>query len=62
MGFATFIALIPKSDKPETFNNFHPISLCNLVYKIITKVISNRIKPMLSKFLTKEKFGFLDNC
>ena len=34
---ATFIAMIPKGDQPKTFNDYRPISLCNLVYKIITK-------------------------
>ena len=56
---ATFIALIPKTDKPLTFDDFRPISLCNLVYKIITKILSNRMKPILSKRITKEQFGFL---
>ena len=57
----TFIALIPKCDKPKYDNFFWLISLCNLVYKIITEVIANRIKPMLSKFMSKEQFWFLDN-
>lgn len=54
---ATFVSLIPKRDKPKSLNDFRPISLCNLVYKIITNVIANCIKPMLSK----EQLGFLDN-
>jgi hypothetical protein len=57
---ATFLALIPKSDKPNTFEGFRPISLCNLTYKIITKIIAARIKSSLSTGISKEQFGFLE--
>jgi hypothetical protein len=56
---ATFIALILKSDKPESFAGFRPISLCNLIYKIISKIIASRIKSYLSKGISKEQVWVL---
>jgi hypothetical protein len=49
---STFLALIPKLNNPQNFGDFRPISLCNLVYKIISKVLANGIKPILSKALS----------
>jgi hypothetical protein len=56
---STFLTLIPKVNKPRLFGDFRPISLCNLSYKIISKLIANHIKPFLSRSLSEEQLGFL---
>ena len=58
---ATFITLIPKCDKPLTFVDYRPISLCNLVYKTISKLAAIRLKPLLDKSISRNQFGFLHN-
>lgn len=58
---STFIALIPKSDHPSSFNDFRPISLCNCLYKITAKIIANRLKLILSNHISSEKFAFLQH-
>jgi len=40
---STFIAVIPKNKKVNVFSDFRPISLRNVIYKIISKIIANRI-------------------
>eukprot|EP00253_Pinus_taeda_P023152 PITA_23152 len=49
---STYLALIPKEINPETFARFRPISLCNASYKILAKLIANRIKPLLKKLIS----------
>ena len=51
---STFLALIPKKDKPTIFADFRPISLCNLIYKLISKIIAVRLKPHLDSHISKE--------
>jgi hypothetical protein len=57
---SNFISLIPKVNDPQTFDDYKPISLCNCIYKIIAKIIARRIKPLLSKAISMEQFGFLE--
>lgn len=56
---STFLILISKVSKPSSFGGFRPITLCNLGYKIIAKLIANKIKPILSWSLSGEQWGFL---
>ncbi|KAK3218470.1 hypothetical protein Dsin_012440 [Dipteronia sinensis] len=42
---ATILALVPKVPNPSKMKDFRPISCCNTLYKIIAKIITNRIKP-----------------
>ena len=56
---STFISLIPKTSSPSSFDDFRPISCCNQIYKIISKTIAQRLKPILSSIISKEQFGFL---
>lgn len=56
---STYLTLIPKTSHPDSYNDFRPIALCNLVYKVIAKIIADRIKPFLSKYISMEQYGFL---
>ena len=55
---STFLALIPKKDKPTTFVDFRPISLCNLVYKLISKIIVVILKLHLDSHNSQKQFWF----
>eukprot|EP00253_Pinus_taeda_P008302 PITA_08302 len=54
-----FLALIPKEKGANSFNRFRPISLCSIGYKVITKVIANRLKKFLPKIITDNQGGLI---
>lgn len=43
----TLITLIPKVEHPTSVKEFRPISLCSVVYKLVTKVAANRIRKVM---------------
>ena len=55
----TNIALIPKIDNPHLVHYFRPISLINFNYIIISKILSNRFKPILHKIISPTQSAFL---
>lgn len=57
---STFIALIPKEVDSITPEKFKPIALCNVIYKFISKVIANRLKPLLPLLISPEQSGYVE--
>ena len=55
----TLITLIPKCPGADCLNLFRPISLCNTIYKLVTKVLVNRIRPMLDKLVSPLQTAFV---
>eukprot|EP00253_Pinus_taeda_P003539 PITA_03539 len=56
---STHLALIPKDPNPQTFDRFQPISLCNVSYKIISKILANRLKSILPSIISENQGGFV---
>ena len=55
----TFITLIPKTNNLAKMTNFRPISLSNVIYKLISKVLANHLKLVLPQIISENQSVFL---
>lgn len=55
----TYICLIPKVPNASTITEFRPISLCTVVYKCISKIISWRVKDFLGHLVSPNQSAFI---
>lgn len=55
----TLISLIPKLENPSHITEFRPISLCNVIYKVVLKCLSNRMKLVMDKVITQTQSAFI---
>lgn len=54
-----YISLIPKFDNPDVINQFRPITLCDVIYKVVTKILVDRLRPFLVNIVCPQLAIFL---
>lgn len=55
----TNVTLIPKVRSPNSIVNFRPFSICNVIYKVFSKVLSNRLKLILPNIISDNQSAFV---
>lgn len=53
------LLLIPKTNRPETIKQFRPLSLCNVTFQLVTKVLVNRLKELLKTVISPTQSSFV---
>lgn len=57
---SSFISLIPKCRDPLTLKDYRPVNLIGCMYKILSKVLSVRLKSVMSKIISQEQMAYID--
>ncbi|CAL8166302.1 unnamed protein product [Prunus armeniaca] len=55
----TLIALVPKVEKPTSMPQLRPISLCNTLYKVVSKILVARLRPLMTKLVSPSQVSFV---
>lgn len=56
---STLVCLIPKVNNPQQMTDLRPISLCNVLMRILSKVMTNRLKPCLNSIISDKQSAFI---
>ncbi|KHN14499.1 Transposon TX1 putative 149 kDa protein, partial [Glycine soja] len=56
---SSFIALIPKLNDPQVISDFRPISLIGCIYKVIAKMLANRLRNIMPHLIDERQIAFV---
>lgn len=56
----TLVCLIPKVKQPKQMGDLRPISLCNVLFRILSKVMANRLKICLPTLISEQQSAFVE--
>jgi hypothetical protein len=55
----SFIILVPKTNSPESVNDFRAISLLNSNIKLLTKILTDGLQTVILQLLHENQYGFM---
>lgn len=56
----TLVCLIPKVKVPQRMTDLHPISLCSVLVRVLSKILANRLKPCLKHLISDKQSAFVE--